>query len=111
MQKGAWCLDMLQVICVKIQYCGALYVVTAHNGSFKQSQVFIWLLPGCGESRTGRCLEVYAIIETGGKQYRVSEISSELKLECVKALLLFDGFIYGDDNGVKVGTPLWTVLG
>lgn len=56
------------------------------------------------------CLEVYAIIETGGKQYRVSEgdFLRVEKLECDEgASVVFDKVLFvSDDNGVKVGTPL-----
>lgn len=53
--------------------------------------------------------EMYAIIETGGKQYRVAEgdyVRIE-KLECDAGnSVVFDNVLFvSDDNGVKVGTP------
>ena len=52
------------------------------------------------------CLEVYAIIETGGKQYRVSEgdFLRVEKLECDEGASVYLMFYLCDDNGVKVGT-------
>ncbi len=52
---------------------------------------------------------MYAIIETGGKQYRVSEgdyIKVE-KLECEEgATVVFDRVLFvSQDDDVKVGTP------
>lgn len=53
---------------------------------------------------------MYAIIETGGKQYRVTEgdvvFIEKLEVEA-ESKFNFDKVIaVGDENGIKVGTPL-----
>lgn len=53
---------------------------------------------------------MYAIIQTGGKQYKVSE-GSVLKVEKLNAqpgdrLILDQVLMLSDENGVKVGNPL-----
>lgn len=53
---------------------------------------------------------MYAIIQTGGKQYKVSE-GSVLKVEKLNAqpgdrLILDQVLMLSDENGVKVGDPL-----
>jgi large subunit ribosomal protein L21 len=52
---------------------------------------------------------VYAIIQTGGKQYKV-EAGDELLVEKldaeVNAEVEFDVLLVADDAGVKIGTPV-----
>lgn len=53
---------------------------------------------------------MYAIIKTGGKQYRVA-VGDTLKVETLEAkvgdkVTLSDVLAIGDDAGLKVGTPL-----
>ena len=53
---------------------------------------------------------MYAVIETGGKQYRVQEgdvvYIEKLDLED-EAIVTFDKvFAIGEESGIKVGTPL-----
>lgn len=57
----------------------------------------------------GRCVTMYAVIETGGKQYRVSEgdilFVEKLNAE-EEASITFDKVIaVGKEDGVVVGTP------
>tara|TARA_B100000674_G_C37417284_1_gene723412 strand:- start:65 stop:379 length:315 start_codon:yes stop_codon:yes gene_type:complete len=52
---------------------------------------------------------MYAVIQTGGKQYRVSE-GSKLRVEKIRAdagssIELDKVLMISDDNGVKVGDP------
>jgi len=50
----------------------------------------------------------YAIIETGGKQYRVEEgqILNVEKLPSASESIVFDKVVaYNDGSGLKVGTP------
>lgn len=67
--------------------------------------------PWIGETGRGRMhLYVYAVVETGGKQYRVSEgdvINVEL-LNAAKGdtVVLDQVRLVAGDDGVKVGTPL-----
>jgi len=52
---------------------------------------------------------MYAIIATGGKQYRVNEgnvIFVEKINEAVDSTVSFDVLLLGDSDGVKIGTPL-----
>ena len=52
---------------------------------------------------------MYAIIETGGKQYRVSEgdeiFVEKLGLEAEEKVSFDKVIAVSDDNGLKVGTP------
>ena len=51
---------------------------------------------------------MYAIIATGGKQYRVSEgdvIFVEKLDKAVNSTVSFDVLLVGSDNDVKIGTP------
>ena len=52
---------------------------------------------------------MYAIIETGGKQYKVTEGSmikvEKLAVEAGTAYAFDKVLVVSDDNGVKVGTP------
>ncbi len=52
---------------------------------------------------------MYAIIATGGKQYRVSE-GDEIFVEKLDAqndsVVTFDALLVGNDGDVKVGTPV-----
>ena len=54
---------------------------------------------------------MYAIIQTGGKQYKV-EVGSQImveKLESdVNAEVSFETLLVADDSGVKVGKPVLT---
>jgi len=64
-----------------------------------------------GESnRIWRCIFLYAVIKTGGKQYKVNE-GSILKVEKLEAqpgdrIKLDQVLMIGDDAGVKIGDPL-----
>ena len=52
---------------------------------------------------------MYAIIATGGKQYRVSEgdvIYIEKIDAQVDSTVSFDGLLMGNDGDVKIGTPV-----
>ena len=52
---------------------------------------------------------MYAIIETGGKQYKVTEGSmikvEKLAVEAGTAYAFDEVLVVSDDNGVKVGAP------
>lgn len=68
-------------------------------------------LPVAGESKKcGGVHRMYAVIQTGGKQYRVTE-GSVLKIEKLDVqpgdrLTLDQVLMVSDDNEVRVGTPL-----
>jgi large subunit ribosomal protein L21 len=73
-----------------------------------------WLKRAClftGESKNGGASRMYAIIKTGGKQYRVSE-GTVLKIEKVpgekgdKVSFSEVLLISADDGALKVGDPL-----
>ena len=52
---------------------------------------------------------VYAVIKTGGKQYRVQQ-GDVIFVEKLNAqadeTVSFDALLVGDDNGAKIGTPI-----
>lgn len=71
---------------------------------------------GCHEPWTGEtgglegCIHVYAVIETGGKQYRVKE-GDVIEVERLDAavgesVVLDRVHLVAGEDGVKVGTPL-----
>ncbi len=53
---------------------------------------------------------MYAIVETGGKQFKVAQGDTlyveKLDAEIGSTVTLDKVFLVGDDNGVKVGTPV-----
>ena len=56
-----------------------------------------------------RCHQLYAIIATGGKQYRVSEgdvIYIEKVDAQVDSTVSFDALLVGENGDVKIGTPV-----
>jgi large subunit ribosomal protein L21 len=80
------------------------------NRSVQVSQT-VGDLPVTGESKKcGGVIRMYAVIQTGGKQYRVTE-GSILKVEKLDAqpgdrLTLDQVLMVSDGNEVRVGTPL-----
>ena len=48
---------------------------------------------------------MYAIIATGGKQYRVSE-GDVIYIEKIDSTVSFDVLLMGNDGDVKIGTPV-----
>jgi large subunit ribosomal protein L21 len=60
--------------------------------------------------KAGGALKVYAIIETGGKQYRVAE-GDVLKVEKLEvpegeSVVISKVLAIGTENGLKIGSPL-----
>ena len=57
----------------------------------------------------GRCLTMYAVIETGGKQYRVSEgdviFVEKLNVEADSEVTFDKVVAVGKDDGLVAGTP------
>ena len=67
-------------------------------------------LVGAIEAKRARFIYMYAIIKTGGKQYRVS-VGDKVKVELLGAeagtqVTITDVLAVSDDNGLKVGKPL-----
>jgi large subunit ribosomal protein L21 len=68
------------------------------------------LLPTPASLEAGGALKVYAIIETGGKQYRVTE-GDVLKVEKLEvpegdSVVISKVLAVGTETGLKVGTPV-----
>ena len=59
--------------------------------------------------RKGRCRRMYAVIETGGKQYQVKEgdtlFIEKLNVEADQTVNFDKVVAVGSDNGIKVGAP------
>ena len=68
------------------------------------------ILPRLGEILYRRCERVYAVIKTGGKQYRVEQ-SAELFIEKIDAqadetVTFEEVLLVGDEESTKIGTPV-----
>ena len=66
-------------------------------------------LVGASEAKRARFIYMYAIIKTGGKQYRVS-VGDKLKVESLAVeagsqVTLSEVLAVSNENGLKVGAP------
>jgi large subunit ribosomal protein L21 len=81
-------------------------MVAAQNGLFKMRKVRITL---DGETGKRRKSNMYAIIETGGKQYRVQEgdviCVEKLNMEVGEKVTFDKVLVMGEGADAKIGTP------
>ena len=69
-----------------------------------------YLLTGCSLSPHSKRLNMYAVIKTGGKQYRVAS-GEKIKVEQIAAdvgqeIVIDQVLAVGNGSDIKVGTPL-----
>jgi large subunit ribosomal protein L21 len=87
------------MICV-----GFSFVKPLRTGFSKHMRV-----PETGESEQGGVELMYAVVETGGKQYRVAEgdtiLVEKLNVPVGEQVVLDRVLLVGGNGGVKVGTP------